>query len=118
MIRSTKSRPWLLVAAYDVSLGETSEGYIATNVLSRLSHSFRIVLVTRRNNQARLLARPEFKAACPSVRILGFDLPNWASWWKRGARLYGPYAYLWQVFWPLALRSHARFTKTIKLVHV
>jgi glycosyltransferase involved in cell wall biosynthesis len=112
------TRPWLLVAAYDVSVGESSEGYVAFNVLQRLARHYRIVLLTRRNNQQRLLSQPEFKDACPGVRVLGFDLPHWASWWKRGARFYRLYAYLWQLIWPIVLRPHIRLCRRIVLVHV
>lgn len=115
---SWRLRPWLLVAAYDVSVGESSEGYVAFNTLQRLARSYRIVLVTRRNNQQRLLSQPEFRDACPGVHVLGFDLPRWASWWKRGARFYRLYAYLWQLIWPLVLRPHVLLCSRIELVHV
>lgn len=111
-------RPWILVAAYDVSLGETSEGHVAFNILSRLAKRYRVVLLTRRNNRMRLLSGREFRDACPGVRVIGFDLPRWASWWKQGARFYGLYAYLWQMFWPMALRRRARLARTIRVVHV
>ncbi len=116
--RRPQSRPWLLIAAYDISQGESSEGYVAFNVLQRLSRHYRVLLITRRNNQQRLLAQPNFRVACPGVRVLGFDLPRWASWWKRGARFYGLYAYMWQLIWPVVLRRRIHACKGIKLVHV
>lgn len=115
---ANRERPWLLVAAYDVSIGESSEGYVAFNVLQRIARRYRIVLVTRCNNQQRLMENPEFRAACPGVHVLGFDLPRWASWWKRGARFYALYAYLWQLVWPLVLRRHTRACNGFDLVHV
>ena len=113
-----KDRPWILLAAYDVSLGETSEGYVAFNILRRLVRSYRVVLLTRRNNRDRIITHPDFMEACKGVRVLGFDLPRWASRWKRGARFYGLYAYLWQLVWPLVLRRRARLCKGVRLIHV
>lgn len=116
---STQTRlPWILIAAYDVSLGETSEGYVALNVLRIISKTYRVVLLTRRNNQQRLLASAAFRAACPGTRVLGFDLPRWAAWWKQGPRFYGLYAYLWQLCWPIALRSKQQLLRRIRCIHV
>lgn len=111
-------RPWILIAAYDVSTGATSEGYVAFNILQRLSKNYRIILVTRRNNRDRLLASSEAMSACRGMRIIGFDLPRWASWWKRGSRFYFPYAYLWQLFWPFALVHAKRLRAKISVCHV
>lgn len=109
---------WVLVAAYDVSLGETSEGHIAFQLLNRLQQRYRIVLLTRCNNRDRLRASALFRRACPSLHVVGFDLPRWARWWKRGALGYRPYAWLWQIAWPLALRHRSRPLQRLGLVHV
>lgn len=111
-------RPWILIAAYDVSTGESSEGHVAFNILCYLSKTYRIVLVTRRNNKVRLVSDPDFAAGCPGIHLIGYDLPKWASWWKRGARYYQAYAYLWQMTWPLALQRHSRLRRALRLVHV
>lgn len=122
MDKSTNSRrgarPWVLIAAYDVSMGASSEGHVAISLLRRLCKDYRIVLVTRRNNRDSLLADKEFPGACPGVRVLGYDLPKWASWWKRGARFYQAYAYFWQMAWPLAIEKRSRLIRTVQLVHV
>lgn len=112
-----RADPWLLIAAYDVSTGASSEGYVALSLLRQLK-DFRVVLVTRRNNKARLALDPHFASDCPNVRLVGFDLPRWASWWKRGARFYQLYTYLWQLFWPLALRRRIRLRDHLSVVHV
>jgi glycosyltransferase involved in cell wall biosynthesis len=111
-------RPWILIAAYDVSTGESSEGHVAFNILRRLCKTYRIVLITRRNNKARLEVDRNFADACPGVRLVGYDLPKWASWWKYGARFYEAYAYLWQMTCPLALRGHTRLLHGLRLIHV
>lgn len=113
-----KGRPWILLAAYDFSLDKTSEGFIAFNILRRLVKLYRVVLITRRNNRDQIITHPEFLDACNGVRVVGFDLPRWASWWKKGTRFYGPYAYLWQLSWPLVLRRRSRLCKGIRLIHV
>jgi len=114
----SSGRPWILIAAYDVSTGESSEGYIAFNLLRYLCKAYRIVLITRRNNKARLKVDPDFVAGCANVHLVGYDLPRWASWWKRGARFYQAYAYLWQMSWPQALVGHTRLRQSLCLVHM
>ncbi|MCB1348522.1 MAG: glycosyltransferase [Maritimibacter sp.] len=109
-------RDAILIAAYDAGL-HTSEGYVARSLLSHLDPRTRVILVTRRNNVAELSADPGFRAANPHVHLVGFDLPKWAAWWKRGARFYGLYAYLWQASWPLALRSRRWLVERLEVVH-
>jgi glycosyltransferase involved in cell wall biosynthesis len=117
LVRSER-KPWILIAAYDLSTGDSSEGHVAFNIVSRLCKTHRIVLVTRRNNKARLEADPDFIKACREVHLVGYDLPQWTCWWKRGARFYQAYAYLWQMTWPLALDAHTRLLQVVCLVHV
>lgn len=116
--QSTERKPWILIAAYDVSTGSSSEGHVAFNLLKYLSKKYRIILITRKNNKASLAADQNFQQKCPGIHILGYDLPKWASWWKRGARFYQIYAYLWQMTWVFAVKNHDRFKRNIKLVHV
>jgi glycosyltransferase involved in cell wall biosynthesis len=110
-------KPWIMVSAYDVSLGETSEGYVAFNLLKFLAKTYRIVLITRQNNKKRLTKSDYFSSECP-VHVIGYDLPKWASWWKSGARFYQLYAYLWQITWPLIFINHKAIKKRISLIHV
>lgn len=111
-------RPWLVISAYDVSTGTSSEGHIAYNLMQYLSKKYRIILVTRKNNKAALIADQRFAQKCSGVHVLGYDLPKWASWWKRGARFYQLYAYLWQMTWVFVLKNHERFKCHVQLVHV
>ncbi|QPZ90002.1 glycosyltransferase [Thioclava electrotropha] len=94
----------------------TSEGYVARSLLTRIDPGERVILVTRRNNVAELRANPEFRAAA-NVRLVGYDLPRWAAWWKKGPRGYGLYAYLWQVTWPLVLKRRRWLTRRLAIVH-
>jgi glycosyltransferase involved in cell wall biosynthesis len=109
-------RHTVLIAAYDAGL-RTSEGYVARSLLRELDRSLRVILLTRRNNVAELKMTAEFSADHPNVHLVGFDLPRWAAWWKKGARFYGLYAYLWQVVWPLVLRRRAALVSRLAVVH-
>lgn len=91
---------------------------MAINILKRLIPHYRIVLITRRNNRDCLASDPDAAKLIPRIRILGFDLPRWARWWKRGARFYVIYAYLWQLCWPLAILSRTTLRRQITLTHV
>ncbi len=110
------ARTCIVIAAYDSSLRH-SEGYVARSLLTRLDRSLRVILLTRKNNVSELRSSPEFKAACPNVHLVGYDLPKWAAWWKKGPRGYGLYAYLWQISWPFALKSKPRLVERISVVH-
>lgn len=112
------ARPWVLIAAYDVSTGSSSEGYVALQLLRELQVEYRVILLTRENNAAQLRTDPSFRAGCAHIHLVGYDLPRWARWWKRGARFYQAYAWLWQMCWPLALRSRHRIRVKLLLVHV
>ncbi len=116
--RQGQYKPWILIAAYDVSMGESSEGHVAFSVLSHLNKTYRIILVTRKNNKNRLEYDPVFASTCHGVYLIGYDLPKWASWWKRGARFYQAYAYLWQMSWPTVLRGHTRILESLRLIHI
>lgn len=106
----------VLIAAYDAGL-HTSEGYVARSVVRRLEGVARVILVTRRNNVAVLRADDDFRRNFGHVLLVGYDLPKWASWWKRGARFYELYAYLWQVVWPFVVRRKRRLVQKLDVAH-
>lgn len=118
--RSAKSemRPWVVISAYDLSVGASSEGHVAFNILREICKEYRIILITRRNNKTALEENDRFRTEYPGMHLIGYDLPKWASWWKRGARFYQPYAYLWQLTWPLIFKKHPLIRRSLKLVHV
>ena len=117
-MKNKDSKPWILIAAYDLSAGASSEGHVAFSILKKLVDKYRIILVTRCNNKEKLLKNTDFTIKYSSVYLVGYDLPRWASWWKKGARFYQAYAYLWQMFWPFVVKKHLLLKSTIKLVHV
>lgn len=78
IIRQTP-RQCVVTAAYYVGQRQ-SKGYLARNLLARPNRGLRVILITKRNNVAKLRANPEFKSACPNLHLVGYDLPRWASW--------------------------------------
>ena len=116
VLPSPAARDCILIAAYDAGM-RSSEGYVARSLLARLDPATRVILITRNNNVAELRENPEFRALCPNVHLVGFDLPKWASWWKMGARFYGPYAYLWQALWPFVLLRRSWLVRRLLVVH-
>jgi glycosyltransferase involved in cell wall biosynthesis len=114
--KSKAVRDCILIAAYDAGI-RTSEGYVARSILERLNSETRVILITRKNNVAELRADSDFCTKCPNVHLVGFDLPKWATWWKRGPRFYGPYAYLWQVIWPFVVKRRTSLIPRLTVVH-
>lgn len=110
------SRTAVLIAAYDAGM-RTSEGYVARSLLSQLDPDTKIILVTRKNNVSELLQSSQFQTSCPNVHLVGYDLPKWAAWWKKGARGYELYAYLWQISWPFALKRKRWLIDRLSAVH-
>ncbi|MEP4147182.1 MAG: glycosyltransferase [Halioglobus sp.] len=117
-VSSDEEKPWVLISAYDLSNGQTSEGYVAFNLIRELRRDHRVLIVTRENNKKYLFDDDEFLEQCAGVHIVGYDLPKWARWWKSGARFYQIYAYLWQLTWPLAIKKHSLLISKVKLIHV
>lgn len=109
-------RKTILIAAYDAGM-RNSEGYVAWSLIEQLDRQTRVILVTRRNNVAELRASPEFITAHPNVHLVGFDLPKWATWWKKGPRGYGLYAYLWQMSWPFVVKQRRWLIGRLTIVH-
>lgn len=115
-MRPLTRRQCVVISAYDAGL-RNSEGYVARSLLARLDRDLRVILITRKNNVAELRASAEFKDACPNVHLVGYDLPRWVSWWKKGPRGYGLYAYLWQITWPVVLKLKRLLVPRISVVH-
>lgn len=114
---SCDPRPCVLIAAYDVACA-TSEGYVALSLLQKLSPHLRIILITRKNNAESLRLDALFRKSCPTIRLVGLDLPRWTRWWKKGARFYIAYVYLWQLWWPVVVWFRKKLLARIDAVHV
>lgn len=101
----------ILLSAYACEPGKGSEpgvGWNWTLALARRGHD--VWVLTRRNNQKTI--EPEYQRLESAIRdrvhFIYYDLPKWASWWKKGGRGVHLYYLLWQ--WGaylLARQKHA-----------
>lgn len=88
----------LLITAYAIHPQKGSEDGTAWNLVMQVARYHRVILVTRENN---LPAIKDYLAAHEPVQtqnlhLLGFDLPYYLRFWKRGGFGALPYFYLWQ----------------------
>ncbi|WP_339670104.1 glycosyltransferase family 4 protein [Dasania marina] len=89
----------VLITAYDVNPYSGSESATGWNYSYYLSRTHKVTLVTRNNNIPEVMRYVnENKLDVNSLEVVGFDLPYWACFWKRGARGSFLYFYLWQFF--------------------
>ena len=112
-----EKRGWIIFSAYDFSLGSTSEGHIAFNILQELSLDYSVIVVTRRNNLEHL-ALDDRNLALDGLYFVGFDLPKFFLWIKKVSRIYSIYSYLWHLCWPLVFLNRKDILKNIKLIHL
>lgn len=89
----------ILITAYDVNPYQGSESATGWNYPYYLSKHNKITVVTRENNLPeihRFIAEKQLNV--DNLNFVGFDLPIWARFWKKGARGSFLYFYLWQFF--------------------
>ncbi len=105
----------ILASAYSCGPGEGSEPGIGWNIVREMSRRHDVTVITRKNNSALIESEirnyPDAK-----LKTIGYDLPKYVGWFKRGTRGLQLYYYLWQFgAYRLAkrLHSHHRF----ELVH-
>jgi glycosyltransferase involved in cell wall biosynthesis len=86
----------VLISAYACEPGRGSEPGVGWNLAKAMSRHHDIWVLTRANNRKpiedELAARP-----VAGLRVVYYDLPRWARWWKRGGRGVRAYYHLWQV---------------------
>ncbi|NMQ27383.1 glycosyltransferase [Candidatus Accumulibacter phosphatis] len=101
----------ILLSAYACEPGKGSEPGVGWNwalALARRGHE--IWVLTRRNNQETI--EPEYRRLEPALKarlhFTYYDLPKWASWWKKGGRGVHLYYLLWQWgAYQVAKKQHA-----------
>lgn len=93
----------ILVSAYACQPDLGSEAGIGWNWVREIARRHEVWLITRENNLERIAARAR-EEQLSSLHLVGFDLPRWMRFWKRGERGAMAYFYLWQ----LALAARAR----------
>jgi len=89
----------ILITAYDVNPYQGSESATGWNYPYNLSKYNKITVVTRENNLPeiqRFIAENQLDVV--NLKFVGFDLPVWARFWKKGSRGSFLYFYLWQFF--------------------
>lgn len=91
------SRRRVLLIAYACGPGTGSEPEVGYRTMLELGRTHEVVVLTRENNVPPL-KRALSEAGVSGIGIIGFDLPAWARWWKRGQRGVQLYYYLWQLF--------------------
>ncbi len=87
----------ILLSAYACEPGKGSEpevGWRWAIELARLGHE--VTVLTRANNRAALEAALPATGLAERVHLATYDLPRWASFWKRGRRGVHIYYLLWQ----------------------
>ena len=96
MDKNTPKRLRVLMSAYACEPGKGSEPGVGWNLAKAMAERHDVWVLTRANNQpvieAELAERP-----VSNLHFLYYDLPRWASWWKRGGRGVQAYYYLWQL---------------------
>ena len=85
----------VLMSAYACEPGRGSEPGVGWNLAKAMADRHDVWVLTRTNNldaiEAELKKRP-----VPNLQFLYYDLPRWASWWKKRGRGTQAYYYLWQ----------------------
>ena len=86
----------ILLSAYACEPGKGSEpgmGWHWALEIARLEHE--VWILTRENNlpslEQALTSRADLK-----IHLVGYDLPEWLRWWKKGGRGVNAYYALWQ----------------------
>ena len=96
----------ILITAYDIDPYKGSESATGWNYPLNLSKNNNVTVVTRNNNLPNIKKYIfENNLNEENLNFIGFDLPNWAMFWKRKARGSFLYYYLWQFFLALNMLS-------------
>ena len=86
----------VLVSSYACEPGRGSEPGVGWNWVRQIARHNPTWIITRWNNKAPIERALE-QDPLPNAHFVYFDLPRWASWWKKGARGLHLYYYLWQL---------------------
>ena len=85
----------ILISAYACEPGKGSEPGVGWNHVKQAARFHDVWVMTRSNNRARIENALEAEPMS-NVRWIYFDLPRWASFWKRGQRGVRLYYSSWQ----------------------
>lgn len=85
----------VLVSAYACEPHRGSEPSVGWNWAVQASRFAHVTVITRENNR-QTIEREISKNPNPHLQFKYYDLPNWVSFWKKGARGLHLYYTLWQ----------------------
>ena len=85
----------VLMSAYGCEPGKGSEPGIGWNVAREMARRHDVWVITRANNRGAIESALA-QGPTPGLHFEYYDVPRWASWWKRGSRGVQLYYYLWQ----------------------
>ena len=95
----------ILVTAYAINPYKGSEDGTGWNYVNQISLNNKVIAITRPNNIPFINRYiEENKLSYPNVQFIGFDLPYFMRFWKRGGNGAMLYFYLWQFFMPLFIK--------------
>jgi hypothetical protein len=109
----------ILLSAYACEPNKGSEPGVGWNwALALVRRGHMVWVVTRKNNQVSIeleLAKLG-ETYVSNLHFFYYDLPSWATWWKKARRGVHLYYLLWQWgAYQLAKKKHS--TQTFELVH-
>ena len=97
----------ILISAYAINPYKGSEDGTGWNWVNQIARYNKVIAITRENN---LPPTRQYMVENPAphhenIQLIGFDLPKWARFWKRGGFGALPYYYLWQRNLPAYIRK-------------
>jgi glycosyltransferase involved in cell wall biosynthesis len=96
----------VLMSAYACEPNKGSEPGVGWNWARQMSRWHDVWVLTRANNRTTIEQAP-LAGGQNQVRWAYFDLPRWASFWKRGSRGIQAYYFFWQLAaWRFGARLH------------
>ncbi len=85
----------IFLSAYSCAPGRGSEAHVGWNVALEMANYHQVWVLTRAHNRS-LIDGYMTQNPTPNLHFKYYDLPRWASWWKRGSRGVQLYYLLWQ----------------------
>jgi glycosyltransferase involved in cell wall biosynthesis len=85
----------ILLSAYACEPGAGSEPGAGWNLVREISRTEECWIITRANHR-HIIESYVARNPMPRAHFVYYDLPRWASFWKKGQRGIHPYYYLWQ----------------------
>lgn len=99
----------VLVSAYAINPYKGSEDGTGWNYVLQIARYQKVIAITRNNNLQHI---EKYQQEHPDERyknivFMGFDLPYWMRFWKKGGRGALPYFYMWQWSIPAYVEKRA-----------